>query len=115
MHVRVNEDQHKGKQAQVNEYDDSCDEDEVHPENELGEAPNKTPNRYMQKNHPEEKIMGNKNDSLQTRRRLSRNNEQVNLCLMTEMEPKTFKEASKSDKWMDAMEEELQQIEKNKT
>lgn len=34
---------------------------------------------------------------------------------MTEMEPKTCDEANKSEKWMEAMEEELQQIDKKKT
>lgn len=34
---------------------------------------------------------------------------------MTKVEPKTFNEARKSKKWMDVMEEELKQIEKNKT
>lgn len=34
---------------------------------------------------------------------------------MTEVEPKKFSEASKRQEWMDAMEEELHQIEKNKT
>lgn len=52
---------------------------------------------------------------MQTRRILARNNEQVNLHLMIEMEPKTFNEASKSEKWMDAMEEELRHIENSKT
>lgn len=45
---------------------------------------------------------------MQTRRILAWNDEQVNLCLMTEVEPKTFNEASKRQEWMDAMEEELQ-------
>lgn len=61
------------------------------------------------------RLQENKSDCVQTRRKLSRNNEQVNFCLMTKMEPKTFNEASKSEKWMDEMEEELQQIAKNKT
>lgn len=45
---------------------------------------------------------------MQTMRRLSRNDEQANLCLMTKVEPKRLNEASKSKKLMDAMEEELQ-------
>lgn len=34
---------------------------------------------------------------------------------MTVMEPKTYDEARKSEKWIKAMEEELQQIDKNET
>lgn len=51
---------------------------------------------------------------MQTRRK-ERNIEQVNFYLMTKMEPKKYDDASKSEKWIKAMEEELQQIEKNKT
>lgn len=69
----------------------------------------------MQKNHLEEQIICNKNEGVQTRRRLARNNEQVNFCLMSEMEPKIYGEAKKSEKWMKAMEEELLQTKKKKT
>ncbi|GLJ30857.1 hypothetical protein SUGI_0613380 [Cryptomeria japonica] len=78
------------------------------PDNESDEASNKVPNWYVHKNYPEEQILGNKSDGVQTRRRLTQNDEQVNFCLMIEMEPKTWNEANISQKWMNAMEEELQ-------
>jgi hypothetical protein len=41
--------------------------------------------------------------------------EQVNLSLLSKIEPKCFAEASNDQHWVNAMEEELNQIEKNQT
>lgn len=116
VHVKVDEDIHKGRKNSITQTKELYVEYEDQSESEhLEETTSKNPNRYVQKNHPEEKIIGNKNQGVQTRTRLARNNEQVNFCLMTKMEPRTYVEANTSEKLMNAMQEELQQIEKNKT
>jgi hypothetical protein len=75
----------------------------------------KTPSRYVQKNHPEELILGENNKGVQTRRQLIRSPEHANLSLLSKIEPKNFEEASKDKNWVNAMNEELDQIEKNET
>jgi hypothetical protein len=69
----------------------------------------------VQKNHPENLILGDKNVGTQTRRKLASSSEQVNLSLLSKIEPKCFAEASNDQHWVNAMEEELNQIEKNQT
>lgn len=94
VNVKVDEDLHKGRQTIVNQIEDSHIEDEEQFDGEQEEAPSKSPNRYVQKNHPEDQIVGNRNEGVQTRKRLAINNEQVNFFLMSEMEPKTYDEAT---------------------
>ena len=55
--------------------------------------------------------MGDKNDGVKTRRHLQ-DGEQA---LLSIVEPKKFVESGKSDEWVKAMNEELDQIEKNET
>jgi hypothetical protein len=69
----------------------------------------------VQKNHPENLILGDKNAKTQTRRKLASSSEQVNLSLLSKIEPKCFAEASNDQHWVNSMEEELNQIEKNQT
>lgn len=65
VHVRFDEDMHKGSQSQVNQYDDSGDEgEEAQSNNELEEASKKASNWYVQLNHLEEKILVNKSDGV---------------------------------------------------
>lgn len=53
VNVKVDEDSFKGNQLPTPYSEVSDDEDERKPETELEEeAPSKTPNRYVQKNHP---------------------------------------------------------------
>jgi hypothetical protein len=52
---------------------------------------------------------------VQTRRRLARALEHANFSLLSKIEPKTFSETNEDKHWIDAMEEELNQIEKNET
>lgn len=75
----------------------------------------KTLTRYVQKNHCEHQIVGDKNEGVKTRRRLSKASEHVNICLLSEFEPKIFSDACKDEQWMKNMEEELNLIEKNHT
>jgi hypothetical protein len=52
---------------------------------------------------------------VQTRRRLASAPEYANFSLLSKIEPKNFTEANEDKHWIDAMEEELNQIEKNET
>ena len=73
------------------------------------------PKSWYQKNHPLDQIIGDKDVEIGTRRRQSGRNEQVHFSLLSTIEPGTFAEASTDEHWVKAMEEELDQIEKNET
>jgi hypothetical protein len=70
--------------------------------------------RRVQKNHPSEQIIGNKDAGVETRRKLH-SPEQRHLALLSTVEPNSFEEANTDEHWIKAMEEELDQIEKNET
>jgi FtsZ-interacting cell division protein YlmF len=71
--------------------------------------------RIIQKNHPASQIIGEKDKGVQTRRKLIKNTEQSHIVFISMMEPKNFNEANKDNHWVKAMNEELDQIEKNNT
>jgi hypothetical protein len=71
--------------------------------------------RIIQKNHPASQIIGEKEKGVQTRRKLIKTTEQSHIALISMLEPKNFNEASTDDHWVKAMNEELDQIEKNNT
>ena len=66
--------------------------------------------RKMIRNHPIDQIIGSKEKGVITRSRI---NEE--LCLISQVEPKSLDEATKDSHWMKAMKEELDQILKNET
>jgi hypothetical protein len=72
----------------------------------------RTPSRIIQKNNPEELIIGDMNDGVQTRRQMLY---QTELALFSHIEPTSIKEACKDENWVKAMNEELDQIERNET
>ena len=81
-----------------------------------GSTPYKTPNKRVQRNHPEEKIIGDIHAGVETRRKRkesSSNHEHVSLLSL--FEPKNVEEAINDEYWMKAMKEEISQIEKNET
>eukprot|EP00253_Pinus_taeda_P007767 PITA_07767 len=95
------------------------DEEETHEE-ETHEDPEeqirieeKTPSRYVQKNHPESQIFGQKEAGIQTRRTIAEASSY--LALLSSTEPQNVREACKDECWVKAMDEELEQIEKNNT
>jgi hypothetical protein len=100
------------------EVDEESDEEEEKPEAEKEQqdlqVPPKTPSRRVQKNHPSEQIIGNKDAGVETRRRIH-SPEQQHLALLSTIEPSSFEEANKDEFWIKAMDEELDQIEKNDT
>jgi hypothetical protein len=68
----------------------------------------------VQKNHPSEQIIGNKYAGVETRRRIC-SQEQQHLALLSTIGMSIFEEANKDEFWIKAMDEELDQIEKNDT
>lgn len=67
--------------------------------------------RYVRLNHSKNQIIGNKNHGVMTRGRLA--NEEV--CLISQIEPEYVIEACQDVNWINEMEDELEQIEKNNT
>jgi hypothetical protein len=78
------------------------------------QVPPKKPKSQIQKNHPSNHIIGKKCAKVETRRRIS-SPEQLNLALLSTTEPSSFEEASKDGLYIKAMDEGLDQIEKNDT
>ena len=69
------------------------------------EATVPTPNKNLIRNHSTDQIIGSKEKGVMTRRKI---NEEI--CLISQVEPKSIDEAIKYDHWIKAMEEELQEI-----
>eukprot|EP00253_Pinus_taeda_P017933 PITA_17933 len=105
---------------------ENIEEDEDYPqrqndeEEEPQEAPEeqtrieeKTPSRYVLKNHPESQILGKKEAGVQTRRTIAEASSY--LALLSSTGPQSVKEACKDECWVKAMDEELEQIKKNNT
>jgi hypothetical protein len=93
------------------------EEDEENPtevEEQVQQVSPKTPSKRVQKNHPSDQIIGNKDAGVETRRKIH-SPEQTHLTLLSTIEPNYFEEANKDEFWNKAMDEELDQIEKNDT
>ena len=90
------------------------DEEKTHeaPEEEIRRE-EKTPSKYIQKNHLETQIFRQNKAGLQTRRTISE--APSYLALLSSTEPQNVSEACKYECWVKAMNEELEQIEKNNT
>jgi len=71
----------------------------------------KTPSRYVQKNHPEYQILGQKEAGVQTRRTTAEASSYLELLSSTE--PQNVREECKDECWVKEMDEELEQVEKN--
>ena len=68
--------------------------------------------RYS-KAHPLENVIGNINDSVQTRSQVNQIVEQDHLAFVSQVEPKSIEEALKENSWIDAMHKELGQFQQN--
>jgi hypothetical protein len=104
-------------------FEEEEEEDEVEEEYEhnpketeekVQQVSPKTPRKRVQKNHPSDQIIGNKDAEVETRRKIH-SLEQTHLALLSTIEPNSFEEANKDEFWSKAMNEELDQIEKNDT
>jgi hypothetical protein len=97
--------------------DEVEEEDEENPtetKEQVQQVYPKTPRKRVQKNHPLDQIIGNKDVGVETRRKI-RSPEQTHLALLSTIEPNCFEESNKDEFWNKAMNEELDQIEKNDT
>ncbi|XP_057418198.1 uncharacterized protein LOC130712379 [Lotus japonicus] len=86
------------------ESDVSSDEQE-----EKMTTANKGPSIRIQKNHPQENIIGDPKEGVTTRARSYIAHE----CFISKMEPKNVKEALTDEYWINAMQEELDQFRRN--
>jgi hypothetical protein len=82
---------------------------------QINQSTTNSSSRIIQKNHPASQIIGEKDKGVQTRRKLIKTTEQSHIALISMLEPKNFNESSTDDHWVKAMNEELDQIEKNNT
>jgi hypothetical protein len=96
------------------EDEDEDEENLTKLEEKVQQVSPKTPRKRVQKNHPLDQIIGNKDAGVETRRKI-RSPEQTQLTLLSTIEQNYFEEASKDEFWNKAMDEELDQIEKNDT
>jgi hypothetical protein len=97
--------------------DEVQEEDEENPtetKEKYQQVSPKTPSKRVQKNHPSDHIIGNKDAGVETRRNI-RSPEQTHLALLSTIEINYFEEDNKNEFWNKAMNEELDQIEKNDT
>jgi hypothetical protein len=96
------------------EVEEEDEENPIEAEEQVQQVPSKTPSRRVQKNHPSDQIIGNKDTRVETRRRIH-SPEQTHLAITSTIEPTYFEEANKDEFWNKAMDEEFDQIEKNDT
>lgn len=75
----------------------------------------KTPSKIVQRDHPEDFVIGNIDDGLQLIKNPKKVISETNLALLSTIEPKDFNQAFKDESWKESMKEELSQIENNKT
>lgn len=68
----------------------------------------------MKKYHPQEQIIGDKHESTKTRTRTT-SSECDDIFLLSQIEPKSYKESIMDEFWVKVVKEELSQIQKNKT
>jgi hypothetical protein len=112
------EDTTKAEDEQVQESkneDSESDEDSDTQTDSNQQSTTNSSSRIIQKNHPASQIIGENDKGVQTRRKLIKTTEQYHIALISMLEPKNFNEDNKDDHWVKAMNEELDQIEKNNT
>ena len=66
--------------------------------------------QILRKNHPESQIIGDPSTKVQTRRS---HRQQGYIALISEVEPKHIDDAMEDENWVKAMQEELEQFQKN--
>jgi hypothetical protein len=102
------------EQVQESENEDSESKEDTDTQTDSNQqATSSSSSRITQKNHPRSQIIGEKDKGVQTRRKIIKNTEQSHISFISMLEPKNFNEDSKDDHWVNAMNDELDQIEKN--
>ena len=105
---------YKEEEKDEREVEGEDEEDPTEEEEQFQQVPPKTPSRWVQKNHPSDQIIENKDAGVETRRRI-RSLEQTHIALLSTIEPNYFEESNKDEFWNKSIDEELDQIEKNDT
>eukprot|EP00253_Pinus_taeda_P021764 PITA_21764 len=105
VHVRMNSHKTLYELLYEEETNEEAEEDTSDKE--------KAPSRYVQRNHLETQILGEKESDVQTRRALV--GYPSYLALLSTIEPKNLNKSSEYESWVKAMDKELDQIEKNDT
>jgi hypothetical protein len=106
------EEEDEKEEEEEDEYE--YEENPTEVEEQVQQVSPKTPSKRVQKNHPSDQIIGNKDAGVETRRKIH-SPEQTHLALLYTIEPNCFEEANKDEFWNKAMDEELDQIEKTDT
>jgi hypothetical protein len=96
------------------EVEEEYEENLKETEEQVQQVSPKTPNKRVHKNHPSDQIIGKKDAGVGSRRKIC-SPEQTHIALLSTIEPNCFEEAKKDEFWNKAMNEELDQIEKNDT
>ena len=96
------------QEATINKEEVNNDHQDI-PEQQQ-EAPPKKTKEWIQKNHPSNQIIGDINEGRQLR-----SSQQAHVGFLATFEPSIFEEANQNEHWVAAMNEELDQIEKNNT
>eukprot|EP00253_Pinus_taeda_P033589 PITA_33589 len=115
--VVVDEKENTPRQVRSEDFEDDEDypspSNQIHDQEETHEAleeqiriEEKTPSRYVQKNHPESQILGQKEAGIQTRRTIAEASSYM--ALLSSTEPQNVREACKDECWVKAMDEELE-------
>eukprot|EP00253_Pinus_taeda_P014082 PITA_14082 len=101
----------------IEENEEEPEKEEKNQEKHKEKEPSQTPSKvkFLQKHHPEEQIIGNIDEWMQTQRRMTRTPKKNDVSLISMIEPETFTQPSKDPHWVKSMEEEMSQIEKNET
>lgn len=94
--------------VQVNESEP--EEKEIEEAEKDHVSTSKVPSIRVQKNHPQELIIGDLDQGITTRRSIG---VVSNFCLVSKMEPKNVKEALTDEFWIEAMQEELNQFKRS--
>ena len=96
------------QEATINEEELNNDHQDI-PEQQQ-EAPPRRTKELIQKNHPSNQIIGDINEGRQLH-----SSQKPHIHFLATFEPSSFEEASQNEHWVAAMNEELDQIEKNNT
>ena len=96
------------------EVEEEYEENPTETKEQAQQVSPKTPRKWVQKNHPSDWIIGNKDEGVETTGKI-RSPEQTHLTLLSTIEPNCFEEANKDEFWNKAMNGELDQIDKNDT
>ncbi|KAG9447534.1 hypothetical protein H6P81_013662 [Aristolochia fimbriata] len=90
-------------------------DDEVEENDESIVETEKAPSMRVQKNHPLDAVIGNINEGMKTRGRKQNYSEMVRfVCYTSTIEPRKVEDALRYEFWIRAMQEELEQFDRNK-